>query len=122
MKPLRQTICLWVIRGRHSHTTLQSLTQSLPKLTLKPHITVTNNLTRHTMTAYPVLKKQHSNILCRRSSHTWDKPNQPTKTIYNGKYTIIPTHRSRELCHEIHSDMLKRSTRVLYRFKQTRGT
>jgi hypothetical protein len=111
-----------MVTRRHSYTALQQGTQRLPKLRLKSHIAITHNLLRHTMSADPVFEEQLSHISSRHSSHTRNKSNQSTKTIYNRKNTIIATNRYRQISNKIHSHMSKWSTRIFYRNQQTRCT
>ena len=65
-----------------------------------------------------MLKKEFSNTISTNTSLTWDESNKPTKAINNGKNTIKPTLRNRQLSHKIHRHMCKRFVRIFNRLQK----
>ncbi len=64
MHTFSQAICLRMVSSRQSQSTINQLTQRLPKLRQKSNIPIRNNLTRGTIDTQPILKKQSSHVSC----------------------------------------------------------
>lgn len=117
MKPLSEAISLRMITITHCNSTIKLLHQSLPKLTLKTNISITNNLTRHTKSTNPVFKQQLTSLNSIYITMTRYEPNQATKPINNSKNRIKTSTRLRQIHNKIHRNVIKWFTRVFNRLQ-----